>query len=145
MLLVHEKLLVQATSTLPQAHPQLGDQAAIDGTLIDAVSSMTWADYSSITQKAGIHLGFDINRGIPGKVCLTDGKGDERPLVPRRPSPGQTGVMNRNFDLWQEEVLPLVCRIKAAAQVEPPLPPTKNARKPANRPPGVPRTPTTHC
>ena len=114
LLFVYEKLQAQATSTLPKAHPQLGDLVAIDGTLIDAVSSMAWADYSSTTKKAKIHLGFDINRGIPGKVCLTDGKGDERPLVPRLLLPGQTGVMDRNyqcyrnFDLWQEEGLQFV-------------------------------------
>ena len=98
---------------------QLGDLVAIDGTLIDAVCSMTWADYSSTTKKAKLRLGFDVNRGIPGKVCLTDGKGDESPLVPRLLAPGQTGIMDRNyqcyrnFDLWQEQGLLFVCRIKA--------------------------------
>ena len=67
LLLVYEKLQVQATSTLPKAHPQLGDLVAIDGSLIDAVSSMAWADYSSTTRKVKIHLGFDVNRGIPRK------------------------------------------------------------------------------
>lgn len=119
LLFVYEKLQAQATATLPKAHPQLGDLLAIDGTLIDAVCSMTWADYSSTTKKAKIHLGFDINRGIPGKIRLTDGKGDEGPLVPQLLSPGQTGIMDRNyqcyrhFDLWQEQDLQFVCRIKA--------------------------------
>ena len=119
LLFVYEKLQAQATATLPAAHSHLGDLVAIDGTLIDALSSMTWADYSSTTRKAKIHLGLDINRGTPGKVCLTDGKGDERPLVPRLLSPGQTGVMDRNyhchrnFDLWQEQGLHFVCRIRA--------------------------------
>jgi hypothetical protein len=119
LIFVYEKLQAQATATLPKAHPQLGDLVAIDGSLIDAVCSMTWADYSSTSNKAKIHLGFDIHRGIPGKFCLTDGKGDERPLVPRLLAPGQTGVMDRNyqcyrnFDLWQEDGLLFVCRIKA--------------------------------
>ena len=119
LLLVYEKLQAQATATLPEAHAHLGNLVAIDGTLIDAVCSMTWADYSSTTKKAKIHLGFEINRGIPGKVCLTDGKGDEGPLVPQLLSPGQTGIMDRNyqcyrnFDLWQETGLQFVCRIKA--------------------------------
>jgi hypothetical protein len=121
LLFVYEKLQAQATATLPKVHPQLGDLVAIDGTLIDAVCSMTWADYSSSSKKAKIHLGFDINRGIPGKFCLTNGKGDERPLVLQLLSPGQTGIMDRNyqcyrdFDLWQEEGLHFVCRIKAGA------------------------------
>jgi len=119
LLFVYEKLQAEAAVTLPKAHPHLGELVAIDGTLIDAVCSMTWADYSSTTQKAKIHLGFDINRGIPGKVCLTNGKGDEGPLVPHLLSPGQTGIMDRNyqcyrhFDLWQEQDLQFVCRIKA--------------------------------
>jgi hypothetical protein len=119
LLFVYEKLQAQATATLPKAHAQLGDLVAIDGTLIDAVCSMTWADYSSTTKKAKLHLGFDINRGIPGKVRLTDGRGDEGTLVPQLLAPGQTGIMDRNyqcyrhFDLWQEQGLQFVCRIKA--------------------------------
>jgi hypothetical protein len=57
---------------------------------------MTWADYASTTKKAKIHLGVNVNRGIPGKVCLTDGKGDEGPLAPQLLSPGQPGIMDRN-------------------------------------------------
>ena len=119
LLFVYEKLQAQATATLPKAHVQLGELVAIDGTLIDAVCSMTWADYSSTTKKAKLYLGFDVNRGLPGKVCLTDGKGAESPLVPRLLAPGQTGIMDRNyqcyrnFDLWQEQKLHFVCRIKA--------------------------------
>jgi hypothetical protein len=120
LIFVYEKLQAQATATLPEAHSHLGNLVAIDGTLIDAVCSMTWADYSSTTKKAKLHLGFDINRGIPGKVCLTDGKGDEGSRVPQLLSPGQTGIMDRNyqcyrhFDLWQEQGLRFVCRIKAS-------------------------------
>ena len=58
LLFVYEKLQAQATATLPKAHPQLGDLVAIDGTLIDAVCSMTWADYSSTTKKAKIEKFF---------------------------------------------------------------------------------------
>jgi hypothetical protein len=120
LIFVYEKLQAQAAATLPNAHPRLGELVAIDGTLIDAVCSMTWADYSSTTKKAKIHLGFDINRGIPEKVHLTDGKGDEGPVVSQLLSPGQTGIMDRNyqcyrnFDLWQEQKLHFVCRIKAS-------------------------------
>jgi hypothetical protein len=121
LLWVYEKLQAQAAFTLPKAHTELGELVAIDGTLIDAVNSMAWADYSSSSKKAKIHLGFDINRGIPGKICLTEGKGDEKPMVPQLLSPGQTGVMDRNyqcyrnFDRWQQEDLYFVCRIKAGS------------------------------
>jgi len=84
---VYEKLQAQAALALPKTHAELGELVAIDGTLINAVSSMAWADYSSTSKKAKIHLGFDINRGIPGKICLTEGKGDEKPMVPQLLSP----------------------------------------------------------
>jgi len=119
LICVYERLQAQAAATLPNAHPRLGELVAIDGTLIDAVFSMTWADYSATAKKAKIHLGLDLNRGIPEKVLLTGGKGDEGPLVLKLLSPGQTGIMDRNyqcyrnFDLWQEQKLHFVCRIKA--------------------------------
>jgi hypothetical protein len=79
---------------------------------------MQWADYRKGAKKAKVHLGFDINHGIPGKVFLTDGKGPERPFVSMILSPGQTGVLDRGyqahdlFDLWQEEGKHFLCRIK---------------------------------
>ncbi len=55
----------------------MGDLVAIDGSLIDAVLSMTWADYRKGAKKAKVHLGFNINQSIPTKIFFTDGKGDE--------------------------------------------------------------------
>jgi hypothetical protein len=116
---VFEQLYRQAYKTLPVEFSELGDLIAIDGSLIDSVLSMTWADYRKGSKKAKSHLGFDINRSIPRKVFLTDGKGDERPFVSKILNPGQTGVMDRyyqhhgNFDLWQEEGKHFICRIRA--------------------------------
>ena len=104
---------------MPSENLELGDLVAIDGSLIDAVLSMAWADYRKGAKKAKVHLGFNINQSIPTKIFFTDGKGDERPFVSQILSPGQTGVMDRyyqchkNFDLWQEEEKHFVCRIKA--------------------------------
>jgi hypothetical protein len=71
----------QASAVLPKQHPELGDLVSIDGSLIDAVLSMYWADYRKGSKKAKVHLGFDLNRGIPRKIFLTEGKGAERPFV----------------------------------------------------------------
>lgn len=104
---------------LPQEYKSLGELISIDGSLIDAVFSMYWADYRRGSKKAKAHCGFDINRGIPNKIFLTDGKAGERPFVSRILSKGQTGVMDReyqfhkDFDLLQEENKHFVCRIKA--------------------------------
>jgi len=115
---IYQNLQAQAISDLPKEHDELGDLISIDGSLIDACLSMQWADYRKGSKKAKVHLGFDINHGIPRKVFLTDGKGPERPFVSMILSPGQTGVLDRGyqahdlFDLWQEEGKHFLCRIK---------------------------------
>lgn len=118
-LYVFEQLQKQATKKIPPQHSALGELVAIDGSLIDAVLSMHWADYSKTSKKAKAHVGFDINRSIPRKIFLTDGKGDERSFVGSILAPGQTGIMDRgyqchaDFDRLQEEDKFFVCRIKA--------------------------------
>jgi len=124
MVHVYEDLQKQATAKLPIAKEisGLGDLIAVDGSLIDATLSMLWADYRTEVKKAKVHLGFDIGRGVPQKITLTDGKGDERPQAERLVSPGQTGVYDRyyqcykNFDAWQEQGRHFVCRIKATSR-----------------------------
>lgn len=116
---IYQELQRKATNVLPKEYDALGDLVAIDGSLIDAVLSMHWADYRKSSKKAKVHLGFDINRSIPLKIFLTDGKGGERPFVTQILSPQQTGIMDRGyqchkqFDLWQTEKRNFVCRIKA--------------------------------
>ena len=111
-------LQADAAKILPKDFDKFGDLVAIDGSLIDAVLSMHWADYRKGAKKAKTHIGFDINRGIPAKIFMTNGKGDERPFVSQILAPGQTGVMDRyyqrhkSFDLWQAEEKHFVCRIK---------------------------------
>jgi len=116
------KLYMQAAKQLPKGHAELGDLTIIDGSLIDAVLSMYWADYRDGAKKAKVHIGFDLNRGIPKKIFLTDGKGDERPFVSKILAPGETGVMDRyyqrhkSFDDWQVEGKHFICRIKASTK-----------------------------
>jgi len=116
---VYEQLQSKASNLLPAQHTELGELVGIDGSLIQAVLSMYWADYRDGSKKAKAHVGFDINRAIPSKIFLTDGKEGERPFVAMILSPGQTGVMDRgyqchkSFDQWQNEGKHFVCRIKA--------------------------------
>lgn len=116
------KLYHKAAKRLPRGYEELGDLTLIDGSLIDAVLSMHWADYRDGARKAKVHVGFDLNRGIPKKIFLTDGKGDERPFVSKILAPGETGVMDRYyqrhkcFDEWQAEDKHFICRIKASTK-----------------------------
>ena len=122
LMYIYQNLQTNAVSVLPMEYPDLGELIGIDGSLIDACLSMHWADYRKGSKKAKVHLGFDLNRGIPRKVFLSDGNGAERPFVSMILSPGQTGVTDRGyqahdrFDQWQEEEKHFVCRIKASTK-----------------------------
>ena len=119
---VFQKLQEQAKHILPNRFPELGNLVGIDGSLIDATLSMDWADYRKGAKKAKVHVGFDLNRSIPRKIYLTDGKGAERPLVSHILAPGETGVIDRGyqchhfFDVWQTENRFFICRIKASTR-----------------------------
>jgi len=112
------ELYKSAANVLPHEHANLGQLVGIDGSLIDATLSMYWADYRKNDRKAKAHLAFDLNRSIPQKIYLTDGKAGERPFAMQTLSPGQTGVMDRgyqchkNFDLWQDQHIYFLCRIQ---------------------------------
>lgn len=121
LLYVFNELQAQASQVLPSKHTELGDLVAIDGSLIDAVLSMHWADYRDNSKKAKVHVGFDLNRSIPSKIFLTDGKGAERPFAEQIIAPGQTGVTDRgyesykNFDNLQNNGKHFISRIKEDA------------------------------
>jgi len=54
---------------------------AVDGILIDSVLSMDPGGLSQGRRKTRVHLGFDVNRDIPNKFFLTEGKAGEETLV----------------------------------------------------------------
>lgn len=124
MLEVLDRLSKKVSKRLKIEPMELGDLMAIDGSLIDASLSMVWADYSSSTRKAKVHLGFDLNHGIPRVLYLTDGKGAERPFVAPLLQKGQTGVLDRGyqdharFDEWIAQGKHIVARIKKNTQWE---------------------------
>lgn len=118
LLFVFTELQKKAAAVLPTQHAELGDLVAIDGSFIDAVLSMDWAEYKTNTRKAKLHLGFNLNHGIPHKLFLTEGKGAERPFVSSIIDPGQTAVLDRGyqahhlFTQWQKDQRHFICRIK---------------------------------
>jgi len=122
MLYLFHQLYADAAHALPKEHAQWGELVAIDGTLIDAVLSMYWADYNSSVKKAKAHFGFNLNQSIPAKIILTKGKAGERPLVDQILAPGQTSVTDRGyqccrtFDILHNAGKFFVCRIKENSQ-----------------------------
>jgi hypothetical protein len=118
--IVFEKLSQKASGILPNRCPEFGDLVALDGSLIDATFSMCWADYRKRSKKAKIHLGLDLNHGIPSKIFFTDGKGAERPFTDPITPAGHTVVADRGyqehalFDHLQTRNKHFVIRIKAS-------------------------------
>jgi hypothetical protein len=121
---VFEGLEKEARNILPKDHPELGNLVAIDGSLIDSTLSMAWADYRKGAKKAKVHMGFNLNQGIPSQIFLTKGKEGERPFVEKIVAKGETAVIDRgyqghkNFDVWQEKGIHYICRIRANTQKE---------------------------
>jgi hypothetical protein len=115
---VFRELCLLSGGLIPRQYAEFGEIVLIDGSLIDAVLSMYWADYRKDSRKAKGHFGFDLNHGIPSAVYLTTGNGAERPFVSQILSRGQTGVIDRGyqshkgFDDLQREEKSFVCRIK---------------------------------
>jgi hypothetical protein len=124
LLYVFNELQKKGSVDLPAQHTELGELVAIDGSLIDSVLSMHWAEYRTNSKKAKLHLGFNLNNGIPRKLFLTEGKGAERPFVGRIIDPGQTAILDRGyqahhlFDQWQSDGRHFICRIKSKTHKE---------------------------
>jgi len=106
---VFQALYAHANQAVPKEYAELGDLVSIDGSLIDAVLSMHWADYREGTKKAKAHLGFDINRSIPKKIVLTEGHGPDRPFVSQILDAGQTGIMDEGINAIKRLIC---CRAK---------------------------------
>jgi len=119
---VFERLSKKAANAMGTKYEKFGDLCAIDGSLIDATLSMEWADYTSTTNKAKVHLSLDLNSGLPRKIILTEGKAPERPVAEELLECNQTGVFDRGyqehsrFDSWADEGKYFVCRVKSNAQ-----------------------------
>ena len=113
-----DRLSKKAAKCVGISYAKLGHLVAIDGSLIGACLSMTWAEYLGDVRKAKVHLGLDLNRSIPRKMILTQGRGAERPFVSSLLKEGETGVLDRGyqdhqrFDGWIEEGKHFVVRLK---------------------------------
>lgn len=119
---MYERLQKKAKKLVPALHADLGNLVAVDGSLVDAVPTMEFADYRTGVKKAKVHLGFNLNHGIPERINLSAGKADERPFVKELVEPGQTVVADRyyqchkNFDEYQSEGRHFVIRVKKSTR-----------------------------
>ena len=80
-----------AEKVLPTAHGKdakaLQGLIAVDGSLLPALPRMAWALWIDDDHRAAkMHVHFDVFKGVPAEVTITDGNGSEHePLRARAP------------------------------------------------------------
>lgn len=110
------------------SHAKLDDLAgaltAVDGTLINALSKMTWALWKTEANAVKAHTQFDIQKHVPVKITITDGNGDERAVLAQNLESGRIYVKDRGYSslaLFQQILnnsSSFVCRIRDDAVYE---------------------------
>lgn len=101
-----------------------GILTAVDGTLIPALSKMTWALWKTDMHAIKAHMHFDIQKHVPVKVTITEGNGDERQALAQNLEPGRIYVKDRGYAslaLFQQILnnnSSFVCRIRDDAVYE---------------------------
>lgn len=74
-----------------------GILTAVDGTLIPALSKMTWALWKTDRQAVKAHTQFDLQKHVPVKIIVTDGNGNEKQVLADHLEPGRIYVKDRGY------------------------------------------------
>ena len=79
---------------------------AVDGSLLPALPRMAWALWVDETHRAAkMHLGFEVLRGVPVKVSVTEGNGSEKDELRKMLEAGRLYAIDRGYaeyELFQE-------------------------------------------
>jgi hypothetical protein len=88
---------------VPPAEQQaLKDLAAVDGSLLPALPRMAWALWLDEQHRAAkMHLTFEVLRGIPVRVTVTEGNGSEYDQLRATLQPGRLYVVDRGYAEYQ--------------------------------------------
>jgi hypothetical protein len=97
----------------------LENLTAVDGSLLPALPKMAWALWMNETNRAAkMHLVFEVLRGIPRKVSVTEGNASEAKQLRELLEPGRLYVTDRGYTeyLLFEQILEVgssfICRIR---------------------------------
>ena len=74
-----------------------GILTAVDGTLIPALSKMTWALWKTDQQAVKAHTQFDLEKHVPVKITITDGNANEKQVLAEHLEPGRIYVKDRGY------------------------------------------------
>lgn len=90
----------------------------VDGSLIGAISKMTWASWSSEKNAVKVHTQFDLEKYVPIKITVTEGKACEKKVLAANLESGRIYVKDRGyagFGLFQkilDQDSSFVCRLR---------------------------------
>ena len=75
---------------------------AVDGSLLPALPRMAWALWIDETHRAAMmHLAFEVLRGVPVKVSVTEGNGSEKNELRKMLEAGRLYVVDRGYAEYQ--------------------------------------------
>jgi hypothetical protein len=84
-------------SRIPGLDRSQGILTAVDGTLIEAVANMAWATWRSDRNGIKIHTQFEILKGVPVDMEVTDANANEKAVLAEKLQPGRIYVMDRGY------------------------------------------------
>ena len=98
--LFHQLLALARKRLSPAALEGLtsvGKLVALDSSLFDCLPKMVWALYRTHSNKLKAHFFHDILTGLPLKLVLTTGKGDERAVLEQHFQANTTYLLDRGY------------------------------------------------
>jgi hypothetical protein len=105
-------------SKIPGFDEKKGILTAVDGTLIEAVAKMAWATWQTDRNGIKIHTQFEILKGVPVDMDVTDANGNEKTVLGLNLQPNRIYVMDRGYAKYglfkaiQQAQSSFVCRIR---------------------------------
>jgi hypothetical protein len=70
---------------------------AVDGSLLHVLPKMTWALWKQDQQAIKVHTQFDLQKYVPVKITVTDGKTGETDVLAQSLEPGRLYVQDRGY------------------------------------------------
>jgi hypothetical protein len=105
-------------SRIPGLDESQGVLTAVDGTLIEAVARMAWATWRTDRNGLKVHTQFEILKGVPVDMEVTDANANEKAVLSEKLQPNRIYVLDRGYAKYRllQEILNVkssfVCRIR---------------------------------
>jgi hypothetical protein len=101
-----QDIITELAGRIPQPVPPAEQQAlkdlAVDGSLLPALPRMAWALWLDEQHRAAkMHLTFEVLRGIPVRVTVTEGNSSEYDQLRATLQPGRLYVVDRGYAEYQ--------------------------------------------